>query len=160
MDTTNFWIKYTDDQILYALQRYLYLNYGFSKTEIKEIANPFYRHVYYASHVLSYLVDNGWEVFKKSVWNRPDFFEGLGYFNFRFTQEIKSRISTYDPNDKDWIRDYIIENNIVLQFKMSEAIRLHRIKFDPILNELTTLIEEIIIEDDTIFIEQWKKDLL
>jgi hypothetical protein len=158
MNTEYFWSNYTDDQILHALQRYLYNAYGFKKDERPEIAQPLLRNVYYACHPLEFLVDYGWENFRKSVWNTPEFFESIAYFDSRFMDKIKRLIDQSNPDESDLVCDYIIENQILLQFKTFEAVRYHRAKLEPILSELTVLIEESIREDDAIHIEQWKKD--
>jgi len=159
MKTEIFWSTYTDDQILFALQRHLYKEYGFKNDERPEIENLFLRHVYYSCNPLEYLVDDGWENFQNSVWNSPEFFEALGYFYNHFLQEVNKKIVRFDPEDGDLVRDFIVEKQILLQFKTFEAIRLHRAKLEPILDRLSELIEEIIKDDDEIYIEQWKKDL-
>lgn len=160
MKTEIFWSRYTDKQILYALQSHLYKEYGFKNDERPEIEDPFLRHVYFSCHPLEYLVDSGWANFQNSVWNTPEFFEALGYFYDHFLGEVNKKIVRFDPEeDTDGVRDFIVENQILLQFKTFEAVRLHRAKLEPILDRLAEFIEEFIKEVDAICIEQWKKDL-
>jgi len=156
-DKIYFWIKYTDNQILEATKQYLYKKYGFDKNTTPQIKEEFLKNIYYSTHALEYLIDEGWKDFKVSIWNTSDFYNAIGYFDGRFLEEIKKRIVHYDSNEGDIIQEYIIDTQILLEINISEAIRLHRTEFDFIINNLESLIDENIKRRDIIYIEKWKE---
>ncbi|HPF10756.1 MAG TPA: hypothetical protein PKW08_08085 [Flavobacteriaceae bacterium] len=155
-DRLEFWSKYTDRQILEAIQKYLYKQYGFKQEASLQIENDFMKHLYFATHVLEFLIDEGWEEFEKSAWNTPDFYTAIGFFNGRFLDSMKQRMAQYEPGIDDSVQEYAIETQSRLQEHISEAIRLHRAHFDSILGQLQPLIEENIKRRDAIYREKWK----
>lgn len=152
-----FWRKYADKQILEAIQQYLYKQYGFKKDVTPFIENEFLKNIYNTTHVLEFFIDEGWGNFEKSIWNTSSVFLSIGYFSGRLLEELEKRIRYYDPEDHDMVQEYIIDSQALLQSNISEAIRLHRVEFDGIINELELLINKNNERRDAIFIEKWKQ---
>ena len=160
MDTERleFWSKYTDRQILDAIDQHLYNQYGFDKEQVPQIQNEFLRRIYFSTHVLEFLISKGWDVFENSPWNIPEFFDSIGYFNGRFLETTKMRITYFDAELDDEVRRYVIDTQALLEESISEAIRLHKSEFDDIINELEPLIAKNIERRDKIYLEKWKQE--
>jgi len=153
-----FWSTYTDKQILEAIQQRIYKQYGFNRNVTPQIDDEFLNYIYYATHVLEFLIDEGWDEFEKSIWNTPVFFNAIGQFNGRFLNSIKERIAEHDSDSDDHVQEYVIDTQIRLQENISEAMRLHQAKFDAMLPELEELIAKNNERRDNIYIEKWKQE--
>lgn len=157
-----FWQRRTDREICEALGTFVARQYGFEKDRRPVIENHFFRRIHAVIHVYNYLIDVGWEKFSDSVWNTPDFFEAIGYFNARVREEFEHRIRYYDPTENeehgDSVQTYAIDTEIVLRFHIFSAVRLHRREFDSILERIEPIILENIKRRDAIAIEKWKAD--
>ena len=154
----DFWSKYTDRQILDAMDQFLYSVYGFEKERVPQIRNEFLRRIYFATHVLEFLISKGWGVFEKSPWNIQEFYDSIGYFNGRFLDTTKERITYFDPEIDDEVRRFVVDTQALLEESISEAIRFHNNEFDDILNKLEPLIAENIERRDRIYLEKWKQE--
>ncbi|GAA3630074.1 hypothetical protein [Flavivirga jejuensis] len=156
-NSSEFWCKYTDRQILEAIKRYLYQLYGFKKDSIPKIKDEFLKNIYFSTHVLEFLIDESWAVFNESIWNIKDFYQAIGYFNGRFLNKLEKKITYYDPYEDDSVQEFVIDTQLRLDINISEAMRLHQSKFDSIISELELLIQQNKERRDNIYIEKWKQ---
>lgn len=151
-----FWSNHTDHQILEALQQYLYRKFGFKKEQLPEINDDFLEKVYYATLVFDDLIDKGWERFEKSIWNRTEFFDSFGYFSGRIEIKLKERIQYFDPFDEDSVQQTAIDTRSRLHENIAGALRTHHSEIEPILADLTTLIDENRARRLEIYKERWQ----